>query len=84
TVGKTLMSTLNKAGIDLHTNLPVINRFSSLILKTDQQIPEINQYAEQVLNLQKKLPEMALKLAQANEFAAFLPQANAMAQKVVG
>lgn len=84
TVGKTLMSTLNKAGIDLNTNLPVINRFSSLILKTDQQIPEINQYAEQVLNLQKKLPEMELKLAQANEFAAFLPQANAMAQKVVG
>ncbi len=84
TVGKTLMSTLNKAGIDLDTNLPVINRFSSLILKTGQQIPEINQYAEQVLNLQKKLPEMALKLTQANEFAAFLPQANAMAQKVVG
>lgn len=84
TVGKTLMSTLNKAGIDLDTNLPVINRFSSLILKTDQQIPELNQYADQVLNLQKKLPEMELKLAQANEFAAFLPQANDMAQKVVG
>ncbi|KRM22468.1 YhgE/Pip domain-containing protein [Latilactobacillus graminis] len=84
TVGKTLMSTLNKAGIDLDTNLPVINRFSSLILKTDQQLPEINQYTDQILSLQKKIPTMELKLAQANEFAAFLPQANDMAQKVVG
>lgn len=84
TVAKTLMSTLNKAGFELDANLPVINRFSSLILKTDQQIPQINQYTNQVLTLQKKIPAMEVKLAQANEFAAFLPQANTMAKKITG
>lgn len=84
TVADTFMKVLNKAGFKLDENLPVINRFSSLILKTDQQIPQINQYTNQVLALQKKIPEMENKLAQANEFAAFLPQANTMAKKVVG
>lgn len=84
TVAKTLMSSLNKAGFKLDENLPVINRFSSMILKTDQQIPEINQYTDQVVALQKKIPEMQAKLTQANDFVNFLPEANKMAKKVVG
>lgn len=81
-VAKTLMKTFNEVGFDLDKNLPMINRLTSLVLKTDAKIPEIDNYAQEVVALQAKLPEMKTKLDKANEFMGFLPEVNSMANKL--
>lgn len=84
TVAKTVVTTMNKAGIELDKNVPVINRFSDLILSTNKQLPTIEGYLDQVQSLRGDLPKLKQKLAVANDLAKQLPMVDAMAQKLVG
>lgn len=84
TVGNTLMSVFNKAGIELDHNLPMLRRFASLITTTNQKLPEITHYIESARDLQAEMPAIKAKVAQVNDFMGYIPAVNALAQKVVG
>lgn len=84
TVGNTLMTTFNKAGIALNDNLPMIRRFASLITTTNKKLPEITRYVQAAQDLQGQMPTIKAKMTQVNDFMGYLPAVNALAQKVVG
>lgn len=83
TVGKTVMSAMNKAGVDLDENLPMLRRMASLLLDTKNNLPELDRYVAQAKQLQKDMPSIEAKLKQANELAEYMPTVNQMAQKLV-
>ncbi|MGY3778674.1 YhgE/Pip domain-containing protein [Isobaculum melis] len=83
TVSTTLVDVFNKIGVDLDTNLPTIQKVSSMLLTIDDHLDEIDGYTQEVLNLQGKMPDLKEKLAKANEAIAYLPEANKVADKVV-
>ncbi|MGX7420480.1 YhgE/Pip family protein [Carnobacterium gallinarum] len=83
TVSKTVVSEFNTIGIDLESNLPSINKLSSMILELNKNLPTIDGYTKEVLDLQTKMPDIKSKLDKANEFVTYLPQVNQMTQKIV-
>ncbi len=83
TVADTLMKTMNKAGVDLDDNLPMLRRMASLILNTNANLPELDKYVAQAKQLQKDMPTIKAKLKQANELAAYMPEVNKLAKKIV-
>ena len=83
TVGKTLVGVLNKAGIDLEHNLPMLQRFASLITETNANLPTIEGYLKEVQTVNDKLPELDTKLQQANQITAFIPQINQFSAKLI-
>jgi putative membrane protein len=83
TVASTLMKTMNKAGVDLDDNLPMLRRMASLVLDTKANLPELDKYVAQAKQLQADMPAIKAKLNQANELAAYMPEVNRLAQKIV-
>lgn len=83
TASQTLMTVFNEVGYNIDENLVSINRLKNLILTTDAQLETINQYTEEVVALQAKVPDLKEKLAQADEFVAYLPEVDQLTTKVV-
>jgi putative membrane protein len=83
TVAGTMMKAMNKAGVDLDSNLPMMRRMASLLLDTKKNLPELDKYVAQAKQLQRDMPTIKAKLAQANAVTAYLPEVNRLAQKVV-
>lgn len=83
TVGKTLVTVLNKAGIDLQNNLPMLQRFASLITETNADLPTIEGYLNEIQTVKQKLPELDEKLDQANQITKFIPEINQFSTKLI-
>ncbi|KRM56110.1 YhgE/Pip domain-containing protein [Lacticaseibacillus sharpeae] len=83
TVAGTLMKAMNKAGVDLDANLPMMRRMASLLLDTNKNLPELDKYVAQAKQLQTDMPAIKAKLKEANAMTAYLPEVNKLAKKIV-
>lgn len=83
TASGTLLKVMNQVGYDIDHNLVSINKVKNLILDTDANINDIEGYTKEVVALNGKMPEIKAKLAKANEFVDYLPQVDALGDKLV-
>lgn len=83
TVSKTITKALNKSGVDIEHNLPMMRRFSTLLVSTDDNLPELQDIMDKVQKANKIVPNLNSKLQQANDMYGYLPLLNQDAQKIV-
>ncbi|KSU01559.1 phage infection protein [Lactococcus lactis subsp. lactis] len=60
-----------------------IQKVKSAILSTNDNLGTIDKYTQQIVDLHGKMPEIKEKLAKANEFITYLPEVDALGQKVI-
>lgn len=83
TVSKTITKALNKSGVDIEHNLPMLRRLSSLLITTDDNLPELQDIMDKVQQANTIVPNLNQKLQQANDMYGYLPLLNQDAQKLV-
>ena len=83
TVSKTITKALNKSGVDIEHNLPMLRRLSSLLVTTDDNLPELQDIMDKVQKANTIVPNLNSKLQQANDMYGYLPLLNQDAQKLV-
>lgn len=83
TVSKTITSALNKSGVEIENNLPMMRRLSSLLVTTDDNRNELQDIMDKVEKANTVVPNLNNKLSEANEMYGYIPQLNADAQKIV-
>ncbi|MHC5229538.1 YhgE/Pip domain-containing protein [Enterococcus sp. LJL99] len=83
TASSTLMSVFNEVGYNIDSNLVSINKVKNLVLSTDDSLGDIDKYIQEVTKLHGQMPELKDKLAKANEFVDYLPQVDALGQKII-
>jgi len=82
TISKTIMKVLNKSGVDIQHNLPMLRRLSSLLVTTDDNLPELQNIMDKVQYANTMVPNLNNKLQQVNDMYGYLPLLNQDAQKL--
>ncbi|WP_153384849.1 YhgE/Pip domain-containing protein [Companilactobacillus halodurans] len=83
TISKTITKVLNKSGVDIQHNLPMLRRLSSLLTTSDDNLPELQNIMDKVQKANTVVPNLNQKLQQANNMYGYLPLLNSDAQKLV-
>ncbi|WP_334331911.1 YhgE/Pip domain-containing protein [Companilactobacillus sp. HBUAS59544] len=83
TISKTITQALNKSGVDIQNNLPMLRRFETLLLSTDENIPELQNIMDKVQKANTMVPTLNNKLNEVNNMYGYLPLLNEDAQKIV-
>lgn len=83
TVAKTVFTELNKAGVDVEDNLPMLRKAKSLVFKLEENQDLIDGYISSFLDLKRRLPEFDQKLQQANTIIDLFPEINSASQKLI-
>jgi len=83
TISKTITKVLNKSGVDIEHNLPMLRRLSSLLVTTDDNLPELQDIMDKVQKANTIVPNLNSKLQEANDMYGYIPQLNQDAQKIV-
>ncbi|WP_225972239.1 YhgE/Pip domain-containing protein [Companilactobacillus allii] len=83
TVSKTITNVLNKSGVEIENNLPMLRRLSSLLVTTDDNRDELQDIMDKVKQANTIVPDLNNKLSEANEMYGYIPQLNTDAQKLV-
>nr|WP_245987270.1 YhgE/Pip domain-containing protein [Vagococcus elongatus] len=83
TVSQTVFKAMNQVGYDIDSHLVSINKVADKLLYVDEHLDEIDNYTQEVIALNQKMHEYKEKLAQADELKAYLPQVDALGQKVI-
>ena len=82
TISKTITKVLNKSGVDIQHNLPMLRRLSSLLVTTDDNLPELQNIMDKVQYANTMVPNLNNKLQQVNDMYGYLPLLNQDAQKL--
>ncbi|WP_278552672.1 YhgE/Pip domain-containing protein [Companilactobacillus farciminis] len=82
TISKTITKVLNKSGVDIQHNLPMLRRLSSLLVTTDNNLPELQNIMDKVQYANTMVPNLNNKLQQVNDMYGYLPLLNQDAQKL--
>ncbi|KRK92198.1 YhgE/Pip domain-containing protein [Companilactobacillus futsaii] len=82
TISKTITKVLNKSGVDIQHNLPMMRRLSSLLVTTDDNLPELQNIMDKVQYANTMVPNLNNKLQQVNDMYGYLPLLNQDAQKL--
>ncbi|HJF87212.1 MAG TPA: YhgE/Pip domain-containing protein [Companilactobacillus farciminis] len=82
TISKTITKVLNKSGVDIQHNLPMLIRLSSLLVTTDNNLPELQNIMDKVQYANTMVPNLNNKLQQVNDMYGYLPLLNQDAQKL--
>ncbi|MDO5707663.1 MAG: YhgE/Pip domain-containing protein [Andreesenia angusta] len=83
TVTKTVFSEMNRMGIDVENNIPMIRKAKSLVFSLEDNEDLINEYIYEIEKLNDKLPEIENKLEQANAIVKLFPEINSASKKLV-
>ncbi|WP_268872430.1 YhgE/Pip domain-containing protein [Companilactobacillus nodensis] len=83
TISKTVATVLNKSGVELENNLPMLRRLSSLLELTDQNRDELQGIMDKVQVANTLIPDLNNKLNEVNNMYGYIPELNADAQKIV-
>lgn len=83
TISKTVTKALNKSGVDIEHNLPMLRRLSSLLITTDDNLPELQDIMDKVQQANTIVPNLNQKLQQVNDMYGYMPLLNQDAQKLV-
>ncbi|WP_338214984.1 YhgE/Pip domain-containing protein [Companilactobacillus muriivasis] len=83
TISKTVTTVLNKSGVDIEHNLPMLRRLSTLLVTTDDNLPELQNIMDKVQQANTIVPNLNQKLQQANDMYGYMPLLNQDAQKIV-
>lgn len=83
TISKTVTKVLNKSGVDIEHNLPMLRRLSTLLVTTDDNLPELQDIMDKVQQANTIVPNLNQKLQQVNDMYGYMPLLNQDAQKLV-
>ena len=83
TISKTVTKVLNKSGVDIEHNLPMLRRLSTLLVTTDDNLPELQDIMDKVQQANTIVPNLNNKLQQVNDMYGYMPLLNQDAQKIV-
>ncbi|WP_223876486.1 YhgE/Pip domain-containing protein [Companilactobacillus huachuanensis] len=83
TISKTVTKVLNKSGVDIEHNLPMLRRLSTLLVTTDDNLPELQDIMDKVQKANTIVPNLNQKLQQVNDMYGYMPLLNQDAQKIV-
>ncbi|AYE37375.1 YhgE/Pip domain-containing protein [Companilactobacillus zhachilii] len=83
TISKTVTKVLNKSGVDIEHNLPMLRRLSALLVTTDDNLPELQDIMDKVQQANTIVPNLNQKLQQVNDMYGYMPLLNQDAQKLV-
>lgn len=83
TVSSTVITEMNKAGVSLEGNIPMIRKASDLIFAFEENEDLIDGYANDMLVLKEKLPEINEKIDEANTIIKLFPEVNTASSKIL-
>ncbi len=83
TVSSTIIKDMNKAGVRLEGNLPMIRKASDLVFAFEENEDLIDGYTRDVLSLKEKLPEINEKIDDANAIIKLFPEINTASTSIM-
>ncbi len=83
TAATTVFREMNKAGVNIEDNIPMLRKAKSIVFAFDENQDMIDGYVNSFLNLKDRIPDIEEKLVQANAVIDLFPEINSASQKLV-